>query len=159
MEALRIQLFIWFSILNGLPIPLITTLYVVICIKLRKQKGPGNVGDAFRARRQRQNNKVLKLSLVIVCLLFFSWLFLDIVLFLGLLGELDPLPVSKAYDIVFAAQFIAYSSSSYNFFVYLVFTKNYREHLKILVSLVCCKGSANTLPTFSSDQRRGDKTP
>ncbi|XP_031554343.1 prolactin-releasing peptide receptor-like [Actinia tenebrosa] len=159
MEAMRIQMFILFSLLNGLPIPFITVLYVLICIKLRNQKGPGVVGDAARARRQRQNNKVLKLSIVIVCLLFFSWLFLDIVLFLGLLGELDSLPVITAANIVFAARFIAYSSSSYNIFVYLIFTKNYREHLKILVSLVCCKGSANSLPISSSDQKRVGQSP
>jgi hypothetical protein len=140
MHGTRIEMFIFFGILNGLPIPLITTLYVLIDIKLRKCKVPGQPADLARARREQRNKKILKLSVVIISLLFLSWLFLDIVLFLGLLGKLDTLPITTFNDLLFIVKFIAYSSCAYNFFIYLIFQDIYRENFKGLISkCVCCR--------------------
>ena len=78
-------------------------------IKLRKRKVPGQTAhSAMRAIRQQQNRKVLKLSVAIITLLFCSWLMVDVVLFLGLLGQLDTMSYTAIEDLIFAVRFVAF---------------------------------------------------
>lgn len=142
MRSTRVQMFTMFTILNGIPIPTIIILYTLIVLKMKHYQVPGETSHAAATRRVQRNKKVLKLSIVVVSLLFLSWLFLDMILFLGLLGKLDSLPFTSIMNLVFAAKFIAFSSSAYNFFVYLGLCDQYRWNFKILFSkcCFCCSG-------------------
>jgi len=116
----------------GVPLPIITTLYILIVYKLHRHKAPGNQSDHSRKRREQQNRKVLKMSITIVGLLSLSWGFFSIVIILGF----NKIVVE---NLTFFAIFLAHLSYTYNFFIYLIFNDIYRENFKSMISKLCCK--------------------
>lgn len=123
-------LYVLMTLSIGIPIPLVTIIYIYIVYKLRRYKMPGQLSDRTKQRRHQRNKKVLKISVVVVSLLYLSWSFLAIFTILNMQGKLTNLSTLTRNNIQFAAQFIAYSSFAYNSFIYLFFNKIYRENFK-----------------------------
>jgi hypothetical protein len=122
----RIYIFALYTLMRVIPIPFITSLYLMIVYKVRKNRVPGQTSLA-RMKREQQNKKILKMSIAIVSIFFLSWATFDIYLILVLLGKIDKSSV-VAQRLGFTAIFLAESSCAYNFFIYLFFNNIYRQN-------------------------------
>jgi hypothetical protein len=139
MFGLRVHLYTLMLLLTCIPFTVIAILYSLIVYKLRKHKIPGQSQDSFRIRREQQNRKVLKMSVAIVSLLFFSWLFYDIVVFLFSLENIQQFSDSTvSLDVSFIAHFFLDLSVTYNFFIFLIYNDIYRQNFKIMIFKCLC---------------------
>ncbi|XP_031550908.1 substance-K receptor-like [Actinia tenebrosa] len=134
---LRIYHFVMFALNVGIPLPIISFLYLRIVLKLRRTAVPGQAGNTSSVR-ERQNKNALKMSAVIVSLFFLSFVPIVIVISLSIFGKLDSLSPAAGKDLLFSVAFIGESSCCFNFFIYLVFTKVYRQNFKNLLSKCTC---------------------
>jgi hypothetical protein len=77
------------------------------------------------------------MSVVIIGLLFFSWIFHDIFRFLFLFGNLLK---NWTYftDLASAVAFVLHLSVTYNFFIYLAFNDIYRNNFKTMIFKCLC---------------------
>lgn len=119
----------------GIPIPVVTIIYVLVVYKLRRYNIPGLFSDRCKHRRHLRNKKVLKMSVVVVSLLYFSWSFLAIFTILSIEKYLTNMSTSVKKNIQFTARFIAYLSYAYNFFIYLFFNRIYRQNFKSMMTI------------------------
>lgn len=133
----QIHRYILIALNVGVPFPIITTLYILIVYKLRRHKAPGRQHSITRRKRELQRRKVLKMSAVIVAVLYFCWIFVVIVIILHSLGKANEIPSITWANLEFSSMFIAHMSLTSNFFVYLFFNGMYRENFKAIV-LTCC---------------------
>ncbi|XP_031558029.1 substance-K receptor-like [Actinia tenebrosa] len=129
----RTYYFVIIALNFGIPLPIISFLYLRIVLKLRQTAVPGQAGN-ISSVRERQNKNALKMSAVIVSVFFLSNLLLVVVYILTIFGKLDSLSSPAKIDIFFSASFMAESSCCYNFFIYLVFTNVYRQNFRNMFS-------------------------
>ena len=116
-----------------LPLLLITVLYIIICLKLKSQKIPGeHSGSAGQQRQQRERN-VLKMAIAIVLGFAVCWLPLAIALgwILNFVGS-DVWPCSLQCFAFFAI-FMALTNCAINPCICFIFSRNYRTGLKTLL--------------------------
>jgi NADH:ubiquinone oxidoreductase subunit 3 (subunit A) len=136
MLGLRINFYIIMVLLTGIPFLAVAILYSLIVYKLRKHKLPGEpTSNSVRRRREQQNKNVLKMSVTIVGLLFFSWAFVDIFFVLLLLDKLNN---DSLTTFQFIALFIFDLSLTYNFFIYVVFNNIYWQNFRNILSKCLC---------------------
>lgn len=126
--------YINFMFLIGIPITIVSIIYVLIVFKLRQHKCPGHQTDLLRKKRDQINRKVLRLSVVIVTSSYISWIFYAVVVVLAVTGKLHNLPNEIATNLVYVANFMIQLFFTYNFFVYLIFNRVYRKNFEALVT-------------------------
>ena len=125
----RIYFFVLFALNIGIPLPIISFLYLRIALTLRRATVSGRAGYTSSVR-ERQNKNALKMSAVIVILFFLSFAPFTVAIFLSIFGHLDSLSPAARKDLFFSVTFTGESSCAYNFFTYLVFTAVYRQNFK-----------------------------
>ena len=115
-----------------LPLLLITVLYIIIYIKLRSQKIPGEHSVNGGLQRQQRERNVLKMAVAIVIGFAVCWLPLAIALgwILNFVGS-DIWPCGLQYFSFFAI-FLALTYCAINPCICLTFSRNYRMGLKTL---------------------------
>ena len=133
---LRIYVVIMCALNAAIPLPIICFLYLRIALKLRRTTVPGQAGNTSSVR-ERQNKNALKMSAVVITLVFLSWLPYMVFVLLHFFGNLGILSPIEKNDLLFSGMFIAHSSCCYNFFIYLVFTEVYRQNFRNWFSKCC----------------------
>ena len=119
-------LVIFFSI----PLVLIAILYIIIYIKLKSQKTPGEQSANAGQQRQQRERNVLKMSIAIVLGFAVCWLPVSIFWFLRFFA---PNIWSCGFQyFVFFAFFVHHVNSAMNHCICFIFCNNYRTGLKNL---------------------------
>ena len=113
-----------------IPFLLITILYIIIYLKLKSQKIPGEQStNAGQQRLQRERN-VLKMAVSIVLGFAVCWLPVAIAWFLSLFAS-DIWSCGFRY-FAFFANFMASTNCAMNPCICFIFSRNYRKELKTL---------------------------
>ena len=114
------------------PLALIAILYMIIYLKLKSQKSPGEHSVNAGQQRQQRERNVLKMAIAMVLGFAVCWLPLAILLFLSLF-------VSDIWSCDFLyfkpiTLFMARANCAINPCMCFIFSTNYREGLKTLLS-------------------------
>ena len=114
-----------------IPLVLIAILYVIIYIKLRSQKIPGEQSANAGQQRQQRERNVLKMSIAIVLGFVVCWLPLPIYWSLGFFVREIWSQCGFQY-VAFFAFLMARINCAMNPCICFIFSKNYRIRLKNL---------------------------
>ena len=133
-----------FIIFLFVPWVLITILYLAIILKLKSQKIPGEQSVNAREQRVKTERNVLKMCIAIVLAFAVCWVPLSTVWFIFLFS-LDNTMISSCSFRYFHSFFIvlAYANCAINPCICFIFSGNYREGLKNLLSCRSADLSAN----------------
>ena len=113
-----------------IPLVIIAILYIIIYLKLKSQKIPGEQSANGGQQRQQRERNVLKMAIATVVGFAVCWLPLSIVLFLHYFA-------SNGFQYFFSVQVaivIARANCATNPCICFLFSRNYREGLKNLFS-------------------------
>ena len=127
-----------------IPLVLIAIVYIAIYFRLRRQNVPGersiNGGDQHRKRER----KVLKMSVAIV--LAFAICLLPLSIFRIVVKYVQIVPSCGWHRFLLTSYLLALSNSAVNPCICFVFSGNYRQGLKNLVSCFSTEVRANQVP-------------
>ena len=133
-----------FIVLVYIPLLLIAIIYSVILLKLKSQKIPGEQSVNAREQRAKRERNVLKMSIAIV--LVFAICFLPLTTYgLLLFFPPDSTMISSCSFQYFCSisLFLARSNCAINPFICFIFSGNYRQGLKNLLSCFSADTRAN----------------
>ena len=118
-----------------IPLVLIAILYLAILLKLKSQKIPGEQSVNARERRAERERNVLKMSIAIVLVFAVCWLPFSTNLFLFYF-QTDSTIISSCGFQYFGSIsfFLAFSNCAINPCICFIFSGNYRQGLKNLLS-------------------------
>ena len=131
-------------VLIYIPLVLIAILYLTILFKLKSQKIPGEQSVNAREQREKRERNVLKMSIAIV--LVFAICFLPLTTYGLLLFFLpDSIMISSCgFQYFFSISlFLARSNCAINPCICFIFSGNYRQGLKNLLSCFSADTTAN----------------
>ena len=136
-DVTKIVFLLLITLIYVVPLILITTFYGLIVQKLRKQTlyGVRNLVVHF-SRREKRNRNVLKMSLAIVVVFFFSMSPFVVYLSIDLFGPVGSLCLSKNFR--FVTQYLVHCNGALNFFTYFIFNQSYRHGFLTILSRVFC---------------------
>lgn len=137
----RINHLVQLGLMVGLPVPIISMIYMIIVCKLHNNKPPGHQTSLIRRQRNVQNKNVLKMSITIITALYISWVLYLTYELLYIYAELFELDNKTELEVNFIVFFLLQISFLQNFFIYLVFNKVYSTNFKTMVRRcyhVCC---------------------
>ena len=112
------------------PLVVIAILYIIIFLKLKSQKSPGEQSATVGQQRQQRERNVLKMAIAIVLGFAVCWLPLVIARFLYLFAW-DIRPCSLQY-VRYGTYFMAWANCAINPCICFIFSGNFREGLKTL---------------------------
>ena len=115
-----------------IPLLLIAILYVIIYLKLKSKKIPGERSVNAEQQRQQRERNVLKMAIAIVLGFAVCWLPIIITTILIFLVN-DVLSCGSQYYIITLARFMARANCAINPYICFIFSRNYRKGLKILL--------------------------
>ena len=119
-------------VFNFIPLGLIAILYIIIYLKLKSQKIPGEqLANAGKQRQQRERN-VLKMTIAIVLGFAVCWLPLAIFWCIRIFTDIILWPNCSISYVIYLVVFMASSNSAINPCICLIFSRNYRKELKAL---------------------------
>ena len=124
------------------PFVLLVILYSIIMIKLKMQSHPGEQSTNAEEQRTRRNRNVLKMATAIVVAFFICWIPFFINWIIHIFSAPDSRILSSCSFYVYSifTLFMAYANCAINPIICLIFSSNYRQSLKRLVS--CCAADA-----------------
>ena len=133
MQAQRTYFLIFFALLYALPLALLIFLYTSIVVQLKKSKVPTwNNKKEIRERSTRKvnNSNILKMSVVVVLIFFLC--------FSPVIYLTHYMLFRKAYciseNVLFTVFFLVQSYPAWNPIVYFIFSNNFRNGLKNVLS-------------------------
>ena len=115
-----------------IPLVLIAILYIIIYIKLKSQKIPGEQSDNAGQQRLQRERNVLKMATAIVLGFAFSLLPVTIGLLLSFFGSNIMIRSCGFLHFITVALFMARANGAINPCICFIFSRNYREGLKTL---------------------------
>ena len=118
-----------------IPMVLIAILYFITYLKLQSKKIPGDQSANFEQQRKQRKRNVLKMAFAIVLGFAVCWLPLIIFWFLFLFFAVDIRPCGSQYFII-VAFFMARANCALNPCICFIFSRNYRQGLKTLLTLI-----------------------
>ena len=119
-------------ILCFVPLVLITILYIIIYLKLKSQKSPGEQSVNAGQQRQQRERNVLKMAIAIV--LGFAVCFLPFAINLDLFLFTPDIWSCGFRHFFIVTRFIFRANCAINPCICFIFSRNYREGLKTLLS-------------------------
>ena len=127
-----------------IPLVLIAILYLAILLKLKSQKIPGEQSVNAREQRAKREQNVLKMSIAIVLVFTICWLPVTARSLL-LFFPPDSIVISSCGFLYFwsISHFLALSNCAINPCICLIFSGNYRQGLKNLLSCFSADTRAN----------------
>ena len=124
-----------FVVFRYIPLVLIAILYLTIALKIKSQKISGEQSVNARDQRAKRERNVLKMSIAIVLAFAVCWLSLSIYWFLGLFPSDNSMKSSCGFRYFASiAMFLANSNCAINPCICFIFSGNYRQGLKNLLS-------------------------
>ena len=115
-----------------IPLVLIAILYIIIYLKLKSRKIPGEQQANAGYQRQQRERNVLKMGIAIVLGFAVCWLPLAIFWCIRLFTDIILLPNCGIPYVNYVVVFIGLVSSSINPCICFIFSRNYRKELKAL---------------------------
>ena len=117
-------------VFNFIPLGLIAILYIIIYLKLKSHKIPGEqLANVGKQRQQRERN-VLKMTIAIVLGFAVCWLPLGIFWYIRIFTDIILWPNCSISYVIYLVVFMALSNSAKNPCICLIFSRNYRKELK-----------------------------
>ena len=107
-------LFSYMVVFNFMPWVLITILYIIIYLKLKSQKIPGEQSANARQQRQQRERNVLEMAIAIVFGFAVSWLPLSIFWFILVLSDIIIWPNCGIPYFVYIVYFMAMANCAVN---------------------------------------------
>ena len=121
------------AVINFIPLVMITILYIIIYLRLKSQKIPGEQSaNAEQQRHQRERN-VLKMAIAIVFGFAVCTLPLSIFWFLLVLTDIIIWPNCGVPYYLPIFRFMALANCAVNPCICFIFSSNYRRELKALL--------------------------
>ena len=118
-----------------IPLVLIAILYLTILFKLKSQKIPGEQSVNAREQRVQRERNVLKMSIAIVLVFAICWLPLTICLLLIYFPKDSTMISSCGFQYFWSISFFpAYLNCAINPYICFIFSGNYSQGLKNLLS-------------------------
>ena len=114
-----------------IPFVLIAILYIIIFLKLKSQRSPGEQSVNAEEQRQQRERNVLKMAIAIVLGFAVCWLPYAIGWFIFIMFSWDISPCSFRYFFTVAV-LMARANCAINPCICFIFSRNYREGLKTL---------------------------
>ena len=134
-SSFKIYIVALFVAFRYIPLVLIAILYLTIALKIKSQKIPGEQSVNGREQRVKRERNVLNMSIAIVLAFAVCWLPLSIYWFLKIFSSNNAVISSCGFryfaSIVF---FLTYSNCAINPCICFIFSGNYRQGLKNLLS-------------------------
>ena len=115
-----------------IPLVLIAILYIIIYLKLKLQKIPGEQSANAGQQRQQRERNVLKMTIAIVLGFAVCWLPLAIFRCIRSFTDIILWPICGVPYYFHLIYFMALASYAINTFICLIFSGNYRKELKAL---------------------------
>ena len=117
-----------------IPLVLIAILYIIIYLKLKSQKIPGEQSSNAGQQRQQRERNVLKMAIAIVLGFAVCWLPNAIYLFILVLTDIVIWPNCGVpyYSSGYVVHFMALANCAVNPCICFIFSSNYRRELKAL---------------------------
>ena len=134
-SSFKIYIVALFVAFRYIPLVLIAILYLTIALKIKSQKIPGEQSVNGREQRVKRERNVLNMSIAIVLAFAVCWLPLSIYWFLKIFSS-DNAVISSCGFRYFASIvfFLTYSNCAINPCICFIFSGNYRQGLKNLLS-------------------------
>ena len=130
-------------VLIYIPLVLIAILYLTILFKLKSQKIPGEQSVNAREQREKRERNVLKMSIAIVFVFAICWLPFSTCMLLFYFPPDSTMISSCSFQYFLSISlFLAYSNCAINPCICFIFSGNYRQGLKNLLS--CCRAADTT---------------
>lgn len=141
-EAFKVEAPILLGCFTVIPFLLLTVLYCIIILDLRRQKGRLQLASEERQRRARENKRVSYMLLTVVVVFLATWTPFNIYWFCrAYIWSSQRNCASR--NLIFSANFMIYAYPTINPFIYFIFNENYRNGFReLLCSLQrsgCCK--------------------
>ena len=131
-------------VLFYIPLVLIATLYLAILFKLKSQKIPGEQSANSRKQHEKRERNVLKMSIAIVLVFAICWLPCSTWLFLTFFPPDSTMISSCGFQYFGSISFfLAYSNCAINPCIWFIFSGNYPQGLKNLLSCWAADTRAN----------------
>ena len=147
-EAWKIEFLLHAIFFAFIPFVVITSLYAIILVKIRRMPMVEGISSAAKQRREKRNQKVLRVLLIVVIAYGVCWFpYISYVLvdtYIWRNKDLDPPCVFLIFGRY--ALYLAYLNSSVNPTIYFMFRANYREEAASILR-VC-------LTSFSTQCRK-----
>ena len=115
-----------------IPLVLIAILYIIIDLKLKSQKIPGEQSANAGQQRQQRERNVLKMAIAIVLGFAVCWLPIAIFLFISLFAHTIQLGNCGFHYVAYVLNFLSLANSAINPCICLILSKNYRNGLRAL---------------------------
>ena len=139
--SFRHYVVVMFVIFSFIPFVFIATLYIIIYLKLKSQKSPGEQSANARQQRVKRERNVLKMAIAIVLGFIVSYLPYSIFKILKLF-ESDIHSCNFQYFSA-VASFMVQANCAINPCICFIFSGNYRESLKNILGYSCAGQARN----------------
>ena len=116
-----------------IPLVLIAIIYIIIYLKLKSQKIPGQQSANAGQQRQQRERNVLRMAIAIVLGFAVCWLPLAIFTFLLVLTDMNIWPNCGLPYFFYVVYFMSIANSAVNPCICFIFSSNYRKELKALL--------------------------
>lgn len=119
-----------------LPLLIMSVIYTIILISIKRRKVPGNANSSsLRRYKLKRNRKVLTMVLTVLFAFLICWLPINIYGYLLFFHWYIPPPCPETlHNVIFLC--IAYSNAAVNPFIYFALSENYRH---AAVNLIKCR--------------------
>ena len=133
-ESLSYESYFWshIAVLIYIPLVLIAILYIIMYLKLKSQKIPGEQSANARHQRQQRERNVLKMAIAIVLGFTVCWLPFAIFKCIHLYTDIILWPNCGIPYVNCVVVFMAVANSAINPCICFIFSRNYRKQLKAL---------------------------
>lgn len=135
------------------PVTILTIVYSIIIITLKRQKFPGNQSLKDKKRVAKRNRSVLRMVVAVVVVFVCCWLPVNVSIYL-LLFQWGPNVPCYTSSLFFWVTFIAFSNGGISPCLYFIFNENFRQGFRKVFLLHSNRGSFRS--NLRSTRRRTD---
>lgn len=152
-KASRVYFLIMSITLFFFPAIILTIVYSIIIITLKRQKFPGNQSVKDKKRVAKRNRSVLRMVVAVVIVFICCWLPFNVSMYIALFQWGSHVPCYTS-SLFFWVVFIAYSNGCISPCLYFIFNENFRQGFGKVFYRGGIRGSLRT--NLRSTRRRTD---
>ena len=132
-SSLEYYLFFGTVTFTFIPLMLIAILYIIIHLKIKSQKIPGEQSANAGQQRQQRERNILKMAIAIVLGCAVCWLPLAIFYFIPFLMDMNIWQNCGVPYLLYVVYFMSIANSAVNPCICFIFSSNFRKELKALL--------------------------